>query len=260
MKTFLVGAAACVSWSILCLNLAAQGPIGTTVNMKLDRNAMVGSQSLPAGEYTIRTLNSASNPRVLEFATNKGTKVVATVTALPLLQNTPPDETKVVFDNEGVQPRIAKILVQGKDYGYQFPKEYSPAKPAVAATVQLGFDDPNRTTANTAPSTRPAETVTSQNQSAPTVVPAPAPSEQATSQNTTQQPTVVAQNTPRPNPTQQAAPAPAPQQPAATPAQNDVQNSSANAKIPATALSWMDLVMMGLLCAGVGLFLYRRTA
>ncbi len=202
---------------------------------------MVGSHALAPGDYTIRQLTSAANPRVLEFATNRGTKVVATVTAIPFLQNTPPATTKVIFDNEGLQPRIARILVQGKDYGYEFPKEYNSSQPAVAATVQLQYDDPNRALA-AAETARPAETVIAQAQPVPQA-------DRAASPVPPPQPVEIAQNTPRPSPTPQAAPAPVPQ-PAETSA----------ASIPATALGWMDLVLAGMLFATVGLFLYRRTA
>ena len=64
------------------------------------------------------------------------------MTAIPLLQNTPPSDTKVMFENEGGSTRIAKILVQGKEYGYEFPKEYSFSQPAVPAEIMLRYDTP----------------------------------------------------------------------------------------------------------------------
>jgi len=126
----------------------AQSPVNTAIEVKLDRGALVGSYMLAPGEYSVRQITSANNSRVLEFTTDHGTKLAATVTAIPLLQNTPPSDTKVMFDNEGGSTRIAKILVQGKDYGYEFPKEYSFAQPAVPAEIMLRYDTPNSRSAN----------------------------------------------------------------------------------------------------------------
>jgi len=125
-----------------------QSPVNTAIEVKLDRGALIGSYMLAPGEYTIRQINSANNSRVLEFTTDHGTKLAATVTAVPLLQNTPPSDTKVMFDNEGGSTRIAKILVQGKDYGYEFPKEYSFSQPAVPAEIMLRYDTPTSASSN----------------------------------------------------------------------------------------------------------------
>jgi len=135
--------------SIFIAGLAlGQSPVNTAIEVKLDRGALVGSYMLAPGEYSVRQITSANNSRVLEFTTDHGTKLVATVTAIPLLQNTPPSDTKVMFDKEGGSTRIAKILVQGKDYGYEFPKEYTFAQPAVPAEILLRYDTPTSTSSN----------------------------------------------------------------------------------------------------------------
>lgn len=138
---------------VLCIIFIAgtafgQGPVNTAIEIKLDRGALVGSYMLAPGDYSVRQITSANNSRVLEFTTDHGTKLAATVTAIPLLQNTPPSDTKVMFDNQGGLTRIAKILVQGKDYGYEFPKEYSFAQPAVPAEILLRYDTPTSTSSN----------------------------------------------------------------------------------------------------------------
>lgn len=213
----------------------AQGPPTPTVNVKLDRPTLVGSNTLAPGDYTIRQITSANNARVLEFTTNRGTKLAATITAIPYLQNTPPSQTKVIFDNEGGQPRIARILVQGRDYGYEFPKEITPARPAVAASMQFRYENPNDAVVAAAPAPAPVA------QAAPEPPPAPAP-----------EPAVIAQNQPPPAPVQPAEPA-APPEP--TP------NAERQAPVvPATALGWADLVVAGLACTAIGLLLLRRTA
>ena len=98
-----------------------QGPVGDEVMVTFDQPVQVGSRSLPDGKYTVRQVTSASNPRVLEFISDNGTKLDATVTAIPVLQNTPPSKTRVILVNEGGALRLDKIWVQGKSYGYEFP-------------------------------------------------------------------------------------------------------------------------------------------
>ena len=110
-----------------------QGPVGDEVKVTFDRAVQVGSHTLPAGDYTVRQVSSASNPRVLEFTSNHGTKLDATVNAIPVLQNTPPTQTKVILDNEGSSPRLSRIWVQGKSYGYEFPGESLSAKQSASA-------------------------------------------------------------------------------------------------------------------------------
>jgi hypothetical protein len=285
---FLIGAA------LLSLGAAifAQGPVGNTVFVKLDRDTIVGSQTIPAGDYTIREVTSASNPRVLEFTTDRGTNLAATVTAIPLLQNTPPGETKVVLDTESSQPRISKIWVQGKDYGYEFPKEFSFAQPLTVAEMQLRYEVPNSNAAQ-AGNTPAQPTAVAQ---APPA--AQAPKTQTQAQQTPEQPAQVAQAPQTPSQTQNpVTPAPqstqtppaaqvpqstqtpptaqAPQTAQTSPAAQAPQTAqtpttqnapaaeglqSTDTRIPATGLGWADLLLISLVCASAGLFLIKRTA
>lgn len=202
----------------------AQGPASDTVMVTFDRPVQVGSQTLPAGEYTIRQITSASNPRVLEFTSDHGTKLDATVTAIPILQNSAPSQTKIELQDEGGGARLARIWVQGKNYGYAFPGEAAPAKPTPSTSARLEG----------------------------TFAPTPA----------RQEPAVVAQNTqPAPQP-QAAAPAPAPEpapQPQAQPAPEPSAPAADNPDVPATGLGWAEYVAAGLFAAVTGLFLYWRT-
>jgi hypothetical protein len=198
----------------------AQGPVGDEVVVSFNKPVQVGSHTLSAGEYTVRQLTSASNPRVLEFTSNHGTKLEATVTAIPIMQNTPPSETKVIFEEEGGgTPVLHRIWVQGKTYGYEFPGKAvaAPPAPTVALNLQASFE-------------APPPPVQAQ------VTPAPRREE----------PVVVAQAPPPPPPP----PAPAPETPAPAPPP----------VVPATALGWGDILLAGLSLTGIGLFLYRRTA
>jgi hypothetical protein len=213
----------------------AQGPASDTVIMKLDAEAMVGSHSLPPGEYTIRQISSASNPRILEFTRDRGTRLVATVAAFPVMQNNPPTETKVDFDeNPGGTPHIRRIWVQGKTYGYEFPKETG-ATTGGSADRQAMLEGRFQPAAAPQPEVAKAEPPAAAPEPAPKAAePAPEPAAPAP-----------AAPAPAPEPEPQT-PAPAAQTPAATP--------------PATALGWGDCVLFGMMMLGAGLFLYRRTA
>ena len=81
--------------------LLPKAPAGERIQVTFDRPVQVGSQTLPAEAYTIRQVTSASNPCVLEFTSDNGTKLETTVTAIPILQNTAPSETKVVLQGSG---------------------------------------------------------------------------------------------------------------------------------------------------------------
>jgi hypothetical protein len=199
----------------------AQGPAGDQVNVTFDRSVQVGSQTLPAGDYLIRQVTSASNPRVLEFTSPDGTKLDATVTAIPILQNTPPSETKVVLQDEGGGARLYRIWVQGKSYGYEIPGSPAPANPTTAsAQLQGTFTPQTVVAANTTPTPTPAPVAAAEaDRQAETPAPAPAPAPVA--------------EAPQP------APAPAP--------------------MPATDLGWADIVLGGLAVLAAGILMYLRT-
>lgn len=224
----LTQAATAVFSSILAVSVFAQGPVGDEIKVTFDRPVQVGSQTLPAGEYTVRQVTSASNPRVLEFKTQDDNKLVATVTAIPTMQNTPPTETKVILQDEGGGARLSRIVVQGKTYGYGFPGSAMPASPTTTASAQLSGSysaaAATETAANRVVETPPAT---------PVETPAPA----------TPAPAAVAET-----PAQQPVPETATPAPATTP------------DVPATGLGWADVVVLGLAMSAAGLMLQRREA
>ena len=222
---FLLPVAACATFS---MTLFGQGPVGDEVMVTFDRAVQVGTHTLPAGEYTIRQVTSASNPRVLEFTTDNGTKLEATVTAIPILQNTPPSKTKVILDNEFGTPRLDKIWVQGKSYGYQFPGKANAVSASTGITLEGRYVAPVAVVAIES-------------------APPPAPREE----------TVIAQV--RPEPPAPVAQAPEPE-PARTPppAETSPEPTPPAHDMPATALGWMPITLVGLLMFSVGLVLFGR--
>lgn len=214
----------------------AQGPVGETVVVKLDRPTYVGSQMLPPGDYTIRQITSTSNPRVLEFTSDNGTKLDATVMAIPAMQNTPPLETKVILNDEGGTPRITRIWVQGETYGYEFPAEDITQPPAAPKPIGLQgrFSSARAVEPVPAAKAAPAPAAPPPQQTAQAVPPPPPPPQ--------------AQPAPPQEIAQAAPPPPPPQQP---PAEQSTPN------VPATALGWVDLVVAGFSIAAGGFVLSR---
>jgi len=227
----------------------AQGPVGDEVIVTFDQTVQVGSHSLPAGKYTIRQVTSASNPRVLEFTSDNGTKLDATIAAVPILQNTPPSKTRVILDNEGGAPRVSRIWVQGKSYGYEFPGNGNASAAAVNGVALQGTY-----VAQTAPPAAPAVA----QQRTPESVPAPATIAQSAPPANN---AVVAQNrpaeTPAPPPQTQTTPAPSSQSSNQSAASSDTARNTTR-EVPATALGWMQLALLGMALVSAGGFLYWR--
>lgn len=241
-----------------------QGPVGDEVMVTFDQTVQVGSHSLPAGKYTIRQVTSASNPRVLEFTSNHGTKLDATVAAVPILQNTPPSKTRVVLDNEGGAPRLARIWVQGKSYGYEFPGK---GHATVANTVGLqgtfvAQAAPAETTAVAQARTpesiqNPAPSVAQERTPEPARTPPQAPVAQSAPPADNP---VIAQNRPAETP----APPPPPQTQAPS-SQSSADNTAPSEtarnttrEVPATSLGWMQVALLGMTLASAGGLLYWR--
>jgi len=200
-----------------CFSLIAQGPAAEEIRIKLDRAVQVGSSTLSPGDYTIRQVTSASNPRVLEFTSDNGVKLDATVTAIPVMQNDAPTTTRLIIQDEGGGARLQRIWVQGKNYGYEFPGTTQPGTRTATASARLeGTYTADRPVI--AENTQPAPTPAPQPAPEPAPAPAPAPAAAAPAP------------TPEPAPAQ-AAPAP---EPAPAPA------------MPATALGWVEMLMAGL--------------
>lgn len=225
-KKFIPTAVAC--YSALMMTLLAQGPVGDEIKITFDRPVQVGSKMLPAGDYTIRQVTSASNPRVLEFRSQDGSKLDATVTAIPILQNTPPTQTQAILQDEGGGARLSRIWVQGKTYGYGFPGSAMSASQATAQARLTG----SYTGAATA-STANTEDTTAANRTAE----APATPPPAA--------------TPTPTPAPEATPAPTPAPAAETPA------PAPTPEVPATGLGWAEVTMAGLMMAATGLVLFK---
>jgi LPXTG-motif cell wall-anchored protein len=209
-----------------------------------------GETTLAPGEYTVRQISSASNPSVLEFTSDRGTKLAATLTAIPLLQNTPPSETKVVLENQGATSRISKIWVEGEDYGYEFPSDQLVPTQVAVTTMQVRYDAPVLA-ANTETTTTVAQNFAERTETttvAP-VAPAPQQEEQLIAQRqTNERPEVQT-----PNSENQPAPQLIAQAPAPSTQQNGpvAQEDRSNESLPATGMGWMAMLIAGIAALAV---------
>jgi hypothetical protein len=227
--------------------LPAQGPISDKMTVTFSSPVTVEGTTLAPGEYAIRQLPSASNPRILEFSSENGTKIEVTATAIPVLDNSTPTRTSVILDQRGSDYQLKRIWVQGKDYGYEFltsDKAQSAANRQDQGLTLTAQFTPPRTevaqTTTTAENTTAAETAQAQPEPAPAPAPAPQPEPQPQPVETAQaRPPEPAPATPQPE--AQAAPQPEPTTPA----------------MPSTSTDWSTMVLGGLMVASVGLTLKR---
>jgi hypothetical protein len=101
--------------------LPAQGPISDKVEVNFPNPVIVAGERLPAGDYTIRQVDSASNSRLLAFATEDGTRHELLVSAMPAVNELRRRDTSVILEQRGNDYYLSQIWIEGKDYGYEFP-------------------------------------------------------------------------------------------------------------------------------------------
>lgn len=239
----------------------AQGPVTDKVKVTFPNPVVVAGTTLPAGEYMIRQLPSANNPRVLEFSTDDGTKVEVTTTAFPILDNMNRKPTSVILEQRGNAYHVSKIWLAGKNYGYGLPT--SGDSTAMASSDSNGM----RLTASYAPAateqTTTTQTTETRREESTTVAqatpqPEPAPAPQQTPAQTEQQTQTQAQATPpeQPAPT----PTPAQTEPAPTPAPEPAPVQTAQnttPEMPSTASHWSFLMLAGGFLSVAGLRLRK---
>lgn len=224
----------------------AQGPVTDKVKVTFPNPVVVAGTTLPAGEYMIRQLPSANNPRVLEFSSDDGMKVEVTTTAFPILDNMNRKPTSVILEQRGNAYHVSKIWLAGKNYGYGLPT--SGDSTAIASNDNNGL----KLTASYAPArqetvqteTRREETTVAQATPPQQPEPAPAPTPAQTQQQTQDQAQATPPEQPAPTPTPaQTEPAPAAQEPVQV-AQNNTP-APATPAMPETAAHWPLLMLAG---------------
>jgi len=240
-----------VLWLTVFISAFGQGPITDHLVVNLPNTTWVGSQSLAPGKYTIRQLPTASNPRLLEFSSDDGTKLEVAVTAIAAIENNTPRETSVVLKQLGGQHHLTHVWIAGKTYGYELPVNDSKQLATASEKVTLAATyspAPQEVAANRPPAPAPAPEPAPA--PAPQAAPEPAPVAQAPAQPQ-------AAPTPTPAPTPEPAQAPQTREPAPT-AQTNAQLAAQTPPMPRTAAHWPDLVVAGLVLMTFGALLTRR--
>lgn len=242
-------AARAILWVSAASMAFGQGPIADRLVVTFPNTTWVGTQSLPAGKYTIRQLPTASSPRLLEFSSESGTKLEATVTTIASIDNNNRRETSVVLEQKGGQYYLKNVWIEGKTYGYEIPVDDRQQVAGKSEKVTLTASyapSQNELVASSTPERNRISEGTGAAVMTPTPSPAPSP--------TVQEP---APATVAPEPAPQArtvapSPEPAPQAPIAVaePVES-AQMAAQTPPMPQTASGWPNLLIIGIiLCAG----------
>jgi len=275
-----------IAAGVLALGLAtwmtpgkAQGPLYDRVNVNLPYSVTIGERTLQPGDYVIQQLRDmGGGSRVLLIYSDNGMKFETSAMTIPTLDQTTPEDTKVVLHHFGPDYYFDKVWIQGKNYGYEFPlpdsvksREKERAEPvSVAATYQSTSQSTTDTT-NTATTTTQTTTAATNTQTTTA-----ATNNQTTTPAATQ-PTTADQSATTQSTTAQAATTPSTMQPATTPstpatttapmtAQSTTAPStmmqsdanSANREMPNTSAGWVMMMLSGGMLSGAGLMLRRK--
>lgn len=244
---------------LLTISLQSQGPISDTLIVDFPNQVIVGGERLEAGQYHIRQVPSASNPRILEFSSENGTALEVTVTASPILDNQNVNKSTVVLENRGGTSYLSKIWVEGKSYGYQFAVPDSPPAAAGAkATNQTIQLTATYTPPQAAPQPKPAETAAAK--PAPQLPPETKPEPSTTAQARPEELKPEAAPAPA-TPKTEPEPAPPPTETAAQqptqPTVADQPEPAAPERLPATATHLGEVLMAGLALLTTGLLIHK---
>jgi hypothetical protein len=137
--------------SLLMITLAAypvcaQDATTDEIVVNLPVAALAGEQLLPAGEYRIRQVPSANNSRILQFIKRDEQTVLASVAALPALNNSGADATVLELSQAEGRQYVRRIWIEGKSYGYELPAPNQYSSPTASTSLTAAFR-PNRSTA-----------------------------------------------------------------------------------------------------------------
>jgi hypothetical protein len=109
--------------SLLSLLLVAGSAIAQTIDVRANVpfNFAVGSKTLPAGTYDVRTIGHNVNSSILLLQARDGNSIMA-MGSNPAENPRPADRTKLVFNKYGNQYFLAEIWVNGATRGHKLPK------------------------------------------------------------------------------------------------------------------------------------------
>lgn len=94
---------------------------GKLMTVKLPASTVVGNTTLPAGDYTVREVQSIGNSGMIQFSDSKGD--TATVFATEIVPGpASPDRTEIVLKSDGERLKIDQLWMADRSYGLQILK------------------------------------------------------------------------------------------------------------------------------------------
>ena len=126
--------------SLLSLVLVAGSATAQTVHVRADVpfNFAVGSNTYPAGAYSVKTIGDRDN-RVLLLHAEDGKNSMAIISNATV-NLTPADKTKLVFSRYGNQYFLSQVWVNGAIRGHQLPKSNREKEVAKAMARNSGTE------------------------------------------------------------------------------------------------------------------------
>ena len=118
----------------LGLLLATASAYAQTVQVKADVpfSFIVDKQTLPAGEYTVQSMDLAGRALLIRNADQKALEMVLSIPC----EKKAADDTKLVFRRYGSQYFLSQIWVAGNGTGHEIPKSHREAEVARDYTPQ----------------------------------------------------------------------------------------------------------------------------
>jgi hypothetical protein len=103
----------------LALAVPARAATSENVKVRMEKEFRVGTAALPAGDYTIRVLNTGSDSPTLIFETGDGNRVFAAAWRFPNDLDSTAGETQVVMSSTENGLTVKEVRLAGQAYRYQ---------------------------------------------------------------------------------------------------------------------------------------------
>jgi hypothetical protein len=89
------------------------------LTVKLPYTTNIGKTALPAGEYSIRGLDTLGSTSILEFISPTGHAISVLVTEISAPKGQDAAKSEVILRSEDGKYQIDKVWLEGRDHGFQ---------------------------------------------------------------------------------------------------------------------------------------------
>ena len=121
LNRFLNGVAlAVVLWFIAVVAAFPAAAQSNDLNVKLPYTVTVGAKTLPPGEYSIHTVETGIDSRILLFESDAGVTVAVPAMRITRAYSERHGKTEVVLERHGDTYRLDKVWIQDQLSGYRF--------------------------------------------------------------------------------------------------------------------------------------------